>query len=97
MKETHLLRIADLCPNLVYIDGSGAGAVTTTFALAILYNLPKLCKFAVSPLRSEGSVWQFIVFQYSRITFGSCIVSSLNCHGNLYRFAQNALKDISEM
>ena len=95
-KETHLMRMADLCQNLVYVDGTGAGCVSATFALGILYNLPKLCKFAVTPLASDANVWSFIVFQFSRIYFGLSIAATINCHGDIVRFAQNALKEIFE-
>ena len=96
-KETHLLRICDLCQNLKYIDGKGAGTVSATYALGIIYNLPRLCKFGVMPLAHEVGAWQFIFFQYSRIIFAECIADTLECDGTTYRFAKNALKSIYEL
>ena len=94
--QYHLMRIGQLCCKLEYIDGKGAGRVSATYALGLISNLPRLSKIAVTPLQHEGGACQFMIFQYSRIIFGDCIVSEFNTDGNYYRFAANALKEVSE-
>ena len=91
------MRVTDLCQNLKYIDGTGAGSIEATLVLGMIYNLPMLNKLAVMPLKHETGAWQFMIFQYGRIIFGQCIAETLKCPGDPYRFAQNALESINEL
>ena len=95
--EYHLQRFVDLNRSLIYIDGTGASSVSSTMAVGILHALPNLNKFSVMTRETEVAEWQFIVFQYSRVTFGSCVHDGLPYNGNLSRLTQEATALISEL
>ena len=76
--QYHLMRLANLCPYLVEVDGSGAGVVSATIVYGILYTLRYLQNFLVEPRDEDVGSWMQIKWQFSRkISFGLCILSAL--------------------
>ena len=82
--QYNLQRMADLCPYLRYIDGTGAGVVSATVAYGILGALQHLQKFAVTPNPSEMLQWSGLESTFgSRTIFGACIIEKMRYRGVL--------------
>ena len=82
--QYNLQRIADLCPFVCEIDGTGAGSVSSTVAFGIIFTLRSLQHFAVEPKAVDLAHWMQIKWQFSgKIKFGECILSALPENGNV--------------
>ena len=91
--QYHLMRLADLCPYLVEVDGSGAGVVSATIVYGILYTLRYLQNFSVEPRKEDIGYWMQIKWQFSRkVSFGLSILSALPEAGDV-RSLVNKLED----
>ena len=71
ISEYHLAKIADNCHQLIEVDGTSAGTVSSTFAIAIICCIPNVKIFWVRPrLGDDLKRWSLIVSQYRRVNFG---------------------------
>ena len=95
--EYNIQRIADLCPFLREIDGSGASTVSSTVAFGIIYTLRSLQNFAVEPRAIDLAHWMQIKWQFSgKIKFGACIISALPKNGNVRNLVRTLEQKMSE-
>ena len=96
ISEHNLIRIAENCKNLTYIDGTGGQEISYASALAVLSTLRKLTKIAVMPKPGESAYWAKLIAQFSNVTFSYCVKCTLPYEG-LTRLAFAEIKKLSEL
>ena len=90
ISQYHLSKIVDNCRQLIEIDGTGAGTVSSTFAIAIICRIPNVKIFWVRPrLDDDLKRWSLIVSQYRRVNFGLEVNSYVPGPGYLERFLES--------
>ena len=96
ISEHNLIRIAETCNTLTYIDGTGGKPVSYASALAVLSTLKNLGKIAVQPKSGESAHWSKLIMQFHRVTFAYCIKATLP-YGGISRHAFAEISKLPEM
>ena len=89
ISEYHLSKIVDNCRQLREVDGTSAGAVSSTFAMAMVCRIPNVTIFWVSPRLDDLKKWSLIVSQYRHVNFGLEVNSYVPGPGYLERFLES--------
>ena len=81
ISEYNLVRIADTCKSITYIDGTGGKEVSYLSALAVFCSLRNLTKIVVMPRNGESAHWGKLIMQFKNVVFAHCVKATLPYDG----------------